>query len=130
LLRLCLLRKQYFSRELEPPYFIARTIVSAVGWLWRYCLYILLAVQDNPTLDEESMWMADSKLASLLKNVALTEQSVEMLNALPEADSEAFLATLIAVVENKDARINGAVNNALTVVPLPLRGTVKKMLFH
>lgn len=74
--------------------------------------------------------MADSKLASLLKNVALTEQSVEMLNALPEADREAFLATLIAVVENKDARINGAVNNALTVVPLPLRGTVKKMLFH
>lgn len=74
--------------------------------------------------------MADATLASLLESLALTEQSVEMLNALPEADREAFLATLIAVVESKDARINGAVNNALTVVPLPLRGTVKKMLFH
>lgn len=74
--------------------------------------------------------MADAKLASLLADLALTEQSVEMLNALPEADREAFLTTLLSVVERKDERINGAVNNALTVVPLPLRGTVKKMLFH
>lgn len=74
--------------------------------------------------------MADVKLARLLADVALTDKSVEMLNALPEAEREAFLETLLNVVERKDARINGAVNNALTVVPLPLRGAVKKMLFH
>lgn len=74
--------------------------------------------------------MADAKLARLIADVALTEKSIEMLNALPEADRDMFLATLLSVVESKDTRINGAVNNALTVVPLPVRGTVKKMLFH
>lgn len=74
--------------------------------------------------------MVDATLASLLADLALTEKSVEMLNTLPEADRAVFLATLVGVVESKDERINRAVNNALTVVPLPLRGTVKKMLFH
>lgn len=74
--------------------------------------------------------MSDSKLESLCAELGLSGSSLDMLKSLPEAQRATFVETLLAVVSKKDERINGAVNNALSVVPLPLRGTVKKMLFH
>lgn len=71
--------------------------------------------------------MTDKSLDALL--TALPGDSAEVLNALPEGEREQLLALVATAVKQKDERVDGAINNALSVVPLPLRGTVKKMLF-
>ena len=71
--------------------------------------------------------MTDKSLDALL--AALPGDSVQVLNALPQAEREQLLALVATAVKQKDERVDGAINNALSVVPLPLRGTVKKMLF-
>lgn len=71
--------------------------------------------------------MTDKSLDALL--AALPGDSAEVLNALPEGEREQLLALVATAVKQKDERVDGAINNALSVVPLPLRGTVKKMLF-
>lgn len=71
--------------------------------------------------------MTDKSLDDLLD--ALPGDSAQVLNALPQAEREQLLALVATAVKQKDERVDGAINNALSVVPLPLRGTVKKMLF-
>jgi hypothetical protein len=71
--------------------------------------------------------MTDKSLDALLD--ALPADSAQVLNALPQAEREQLLALVATAVKQKDERVDGAINNALSVVPLPLRGTVKKMLF-
>lgn len=71
--------------------------------------------------------MTDKSLDALLD--ALPGDSAQVLNALPQAEREQLLALVATAVKQKDERVDGAINNALSVVPLPLRGTVKKMLF-
>lgn len=71
--------------------------------------------------------MTDKSLDALL--ATLPGDSAQVLNALPQAEREQLLALVATAVKQKDERVDGAINNALSVVPLPLRGTVKKMLF-
>lgn len=71
--------------------------------------------------------MTDKPLDALL--ATLPGDSAQVLNALPQAEREQLLALVATAVKQKDERVDGAINNALSVVPLPLRGTVKKMLF-
>lgn len=73
--------------------------------------------------------MSDVTLDALLAQLPLGEQSTATLSGLPAPDQARLVQILQQAVARKDERINGAVNNALSVVPLPLRGTVKKMLF-
>lgn len=74
--------------------------------------------------------MTDNSLDDLLAELSLSQQSVAMLKSLPPAAQQQMIEVLLSAVRQKDERINGAVNNALSVVPLPLRGAVKKMLFN
>ena len=73
--------------------------------------------------------MSESTLAAMLAELSLSKQSADTLSALPPESQQKLSDLVLAAVVKKDERINGAVNNALSVVPLPLRGTVKKMLF-
>ncbi|MDF1780802.1 MAG: hypothetical protein P1U67_05855 [Alcanivoracaceae bacterium] len=73
--------------------------------------------------------MPTTELDDLLAGLALSESSAEFVKSLPSDQQQQLLSLLQSAVQKKDERINGAVNNALSVVPLPLRGTVKKMLF-
>ena len=74
--------------------------------------------------------MTDNSLDDLLAELSLSQQSVAMLKSLPPESQQQMAQVLLSAVRQKDERINGAVNNALSVVPLPLRGAVKKMLFN
>lgn len=72
--------------------------------------------------------MTDHSLGALLDS--LPADSKALLDALPDTERQQLLALVEAAMRKKDERVDGAINNALSVVPLPLRGTVKKMLFH
>lgn len=73
--------------------------------------------------------MTDTGPDSMLAGLPLDTDSRQFVEDLPAEHRQRFLEILQTAVAQKDERINGAVNNALSVVPLPLRGTVKKMLF-
>lgn len=74
--------------------------------------------------------MPSSEVDGLVADLALSPSSAEFIKSLPSDQQQQLLSLLQSAVQKKDERISGAVNNALSVVPLPLRGTVKKMLFN
>lgn len=64
-----------------------------------------------------------------LKQEGLPDSALEYLNELPDAARTELANQLVASMELKDSRLEGAMGRALEVVPLPLRGAVRKLLF-
>lgn len=59
----------------------------------------------------------------------LPQAALKYLDHLPQEQQEALAGQLVKSMEEKDARVERALNRALDVVPSPLRGTVRKLLF-
>lgn len=59
----------------------------------------------------------------------LPANAIQYLHQLPLEQQEALAGQLVISMEEKDARVERALTRALEVVPFPLRGTVRKLLF-
>lgn len=64
-----------------------------------------------------------------LAQEGLPASAVEYLEQLPEDARVQLADQLVASMNLKDSRLEGAMGRALEVVPLPLRGAVRKLLF-
>lgn len=66
---------------------------------------------------------------SRLAQVQLPASALAYLDKLPAAEQEQLAESILASMKQKDERVERALNRALDVVPLPLRGAVRKLLF-
>lgn len=64
-----------------------------------------------------------------LKKEQFPASAIAYLEKLPQAQQQQLADQLVDSMTTKDARVDRALNRALEVVPRPLRGSVRKLLF-
>lgn len=66
---------------------------------------------------------------SRLTREHLPASALAYLDNLPAAEQERLAEQVLESMKQKDERVERALNRALEVVPAPLRGAVRKILF-
>jgi hypothetical protein len=66
---------------------------------------------------------------SRLTQEHLPASALAYLDNLPAAEQERLAEQVLESMQQKDERVERALNRALEVVPAPLRGAVRKILF-
>lgn len=70
-----------------------------------------------------------STAISRLTQEHLPASALAYIDKLPAAEQEELAEQVLASMQQKDERVERALTRALEVVPLPLRGAVRKLLF-
>jgi len=72
--------------------------------------------------------MSTPSLDSLQTQLSLPDECLAQLTSLPEPTRTEFVDLVTKAVARKDTRVDAAIDNAVSVVPGPLRRAVKKLL--